>query len=149
MFYNESYLNRIPRESIIDVEGIVRKTPTKVESCSQSDVELHVTKIFVVSASEPRLPILIEDAMRPENDDDLASVSQDTRLDNRVIDLRTITNQAIYKVEAGVCRLFRETLTNQGFNEIHTPKIINGLLIQLFLSSLELRLMKFILNSCI
>lgn len=117
----------ISRESIIDVEGVVRKTPSKVESCTQGDVELHVTQVFVVSASEPRLPILIEDAMRPDTEDDtLASVSQDTRLDNRVIDLRTITNQAVYKVEAGVCRLFRETLTAQGFNEIHTPKIISA-----------------------
>jgi len=104
----------------------VRKAPTKIESCTQSDVELHVTQVFVISASEPRLPILLEDAMRPEDDESLASVSQDTRLDNRVIDLRTITNQAIYKVEAGICKLFRDTLHNLGFNEIHTPKIINA-----------------------
>lgn len=116
----------VARESIIDVQGFVRKTPTKVESCTQSDVELHVTQMWVVSAAEPRLPILIEDAMRPEADDDLAGVSQDTRLDNRVIDLRTTTNQAIFAVEHGVCRLFRDTLSAKGFNEIHTPKIING-----------------------
>jgi aspartyl/asparaginyl-tRNA synthetase len=51
-------------------------------------------------------------------------VNQDTRLDNRVLDLRTATNQAIFRLEAGVCRLFREVLTNKGFVEIHTPKII-------------------------
>lgn len=116
----------VARESIIDVQGFVRKTPTKVESCTQADVELHVSQMWVVSAAEPRLPILIEDAMRPEADDDLAGVSQDTRLDNRVIDLRTSTNQAIFAVEHGVCRLFRDTLSAKGFNEIHTPKIING-----------------------
>ena len=65
--------------------------------------------------------------MRPDTEDDsLASVSQDTRLDNRIIDLRTVTNQAIYKVEAGVCKLFRDTLSDQGFTEIHTPKIISA-----------------------
>lgn len=65
--------------------------------------------------------------MRPDTEDDtLASVSQDTRLDNRIIDLRTVTNQAIYKVEAGVCKLFRDTLSGQGFTEIHTPKIISA-----------------------
>lgn len=51
-------------------------------------------------------------------------VNQDTRLDNRVLDLRTPANQAIFRLEAGVCRLFRETLTKAGFVEIHTPKII-------------------------
>lgn len=107
---------------------MVKKTPSKVESCTQSDVELHVTQIFVISAAEPRLPILLEDAMRPETESEqaLASVSQDTRLDNRIIDLRTITNQAIYKVEGGVCKLFRDVLTDKGFTEIHTPKIINA-----------------------
>lgn len=72
--------------------------------------------------------------MRPENENDEEGVSadgqvvvkQDTRLDNRVIDLRTLTNQAIYRVEAAVCRLFRETLDARGFTEIHTPKIINS-----------------------
>lgn len=52
----------------------------------------------------------------------------DTRLDNRVLDLRTVTNQAIFRIEAGVCQLFRDTLTARGFVEIHTPKIISGLL---------------------
>lgn len=56
----------------------------------------------------------------------LSTVNQDVRLDNRVLDLRTATNQAIYRLEAGVCRLFRNALTEQGFCEIHTPKIISG-----------------------
>ncbi len=47
---------------------MVKLAPTKIESCTQNDVELHVTQIFVISASEPRLPLLIEDAMRPENE---------------------------------------------------------------------------------
>lgn len=53
-------------------------------------------------------------------------VNQDTRLDNRVLDLRTPANQAIFRLEAGVCRLFRDILANKGFTEIHTPKIISA-----------------------
>lgn len=123
------FASDITRESIIDVEGWLRKSPTKIESCTQHDVELHVTQLFVISASEARLPLLIEDAMRPESDEKdatLAQVGQDTKLDNRVIDLRTLTNQAIYRIEAGVCKLFRDTLDEKGFIEIHTPKIINA-----------------------
>ena len=56
----------------------------------------------------------------------MAVAKQDTKLDNRVIDLRTLTNQAIFRVEAGVCKLFRDILDEKGFIEIHTPKIING-----------------------
>jgi len=53
-------------------------------------------------------------------------VSQDTKLDNRVIDLRTPTNQAIFKIQSAVCTLFREYLLTQGFVEIHTPKLMSG-----------------------
>jgi aspartyl/asparaginyl-tRNA synthetase len=40
-------------------------------------------------------------------------VNQDTRLDNRVLDLRTPANQAIFRLEAGVCKLFRDILTDK------------------------------------
>lgn len=112
----------------------------------------------MVNTAEPRLPLLIEDAMRPDEpsgDQQVVHVNQDTRLNNRVIDLydwfdqisdlvniskllnthvfffsvdhrRTPANQAIYRVEAGVCKLFRDTLDAKGFVEIHTPKIISG-----------------------
>lgn len=56
----------------------------------------------------------------------MAKVNQDTRLDNRILDLRTTTNQAIFRITAGVCRFFREHLDRQGFIEIHSPKIISG-----------------------
>jgi len=98
----------------------------KIEGCSQQDVEIHVDQVFVISAAEPRLPLLIDDATRRADDDELATVNQDTRLDNRILDLRTVTNQAIYRVEAGLCHLFRNTLTAKGFTEIHTPKIISA-----------------------
>lgn len=50
----------------------------------------------------------------------------DTRLDHRVIDLRTVANQAIFRIQSGVCNLFREFLAKDGFVEIHTPKIISA-----------------------
>lgn len=114
----------IHKESILDVEGYVRTVSQKVEACTQQDVELHAEQVWVVSSSEPRLPLLVEDAVRPDSEDGLAVVHQDTRLDNRIIDLRTTTSQAIFRLEAGVCKLFREVLDNEGFVEIHTPKII-------------------------
>eukprot|EP00794_Sanderia_malayensis_P003093 gene3093-3559_t len=119
----------ITKESIVDVEGVVKTVEPKIQSCSQDDVEIHVDKIFVISAADPRLPLLIEDASRPETDEargSLSRVNQDTRLDNRIIDLRTITNQALYKIQAAICRLFRQYLDSQGFVEIHTPKIISA-----------------------
>ncbi|XP_062951015.1 aspartate--tRNA ligase, cytoplasmic isoform X1 [Cynocephalus volans] len=118
----------INKESIIDVEGVVRKVNQKIGSCTQQDVELHVHKIYVISLAEPRLPLQLDDAIRPEVEEEegRATVNQDTRLDNRVIDLRTSTSQAIFRLQSGICYLFRETLINKGFVEIQTPKIISA-----------------------
>uniref|UniRef100_A0A7S4KU94 aspartate--tRNA ligase n=1 Tax=Paramoeba aestuarina TaxID=180227 RepID=A0A7S4KU94_9EUKA len=46
------------------------------------------------------------------------------RLDNRIIDLRTVANQAIFRIQSGVCTLFREILLKRNFVEIHSPKLI-------------------------
>uniref|UniRef100_A0A4W3IDD6 Aspartate--tRNA ligase, cytoplasmic n=1 Tax=Callorhinchus milii TaxID=7868 RepID=A0A4W3IDD6_CALMI len=118
----------INKESIVDVQGIVQKVDQKIESCSQQDVELHIERIYVISTAEPRLPLQLDDAVRPETGEEegRATVNQDTRLDNRVIDLRTTTSQAIFRLQSGVCQLFRETLINKGFTEIQTPKIISA-----------------------
>ena len=32
----------------------------------------------------------------------------------------------LLRIEAGICQLFRNSLTNKGFVEIHTPKIISA-----------------------
>ena len=57
----------------------------------------------------------IDDASRPETDFDkedctYVRVGQDTRLNHRVIDLRTPANQAIFRVQSAVCELFRDAL---------------------------------------
>ncbi|XP_023026329.2 aspartyl-tRNA synthetase [Leptinotarsa decemlineata] len=119
----------IPKESIVDVESTVAEVSAGVAGCSQREIELVASQLWVVSSSAPQLPLQIEDASRPEKADDEGlniRVNQDTRLDNRILDLRTPTNQAIYRLEAGVCRLFRDCLTRRGFVEIHTPKIISA-----------------------
>ncbi|KAG7312639.1 Aspartate--tRNA ligase-cytoplasmic [Plutella xylostella] len=123
------FIGNIPKESIVDVEGSVVKPVSPVASCTVQAVELRAKQLWAVSAARAQLPLLLEDAARPVNEESDAEglnirVNQDTRLDNRVIDLRTPANQAIFRIEAAVCRLFRDLLTKQGFVEIHTPKII-------------------------
>jgi len=122
------FVSGLTKESIIDVKATIVVVKDQIEACSQKKVELNVVELFLVNAAKAQLPLLIEDASRPvkEGDDEGLNikVNQDTRLDNRVLDLRTPANQAIFRLEGGVCRLFREILTSKGFIEIHTPKII-------------------------
>lgn len=124
------FAGSINKESIIDLHAKVVAVSSKIESCTEQSLELSALEIYLVSAAKPQLPLQIEDASRPEKNNDPNSlnirVNQDTRLDNRVLDLRTPANQAIFRLEAGVCRLFRDILAGNGFTEIHTPKIISA-----------------------
>lgn len=51
---------------------------------------------------------------------------QRVRLNNRIVDLRTASSQSIFRIQSGVCNLFRSYLDEQGFIEIHTPKLQGG-----------------------
>ncbi|KAI8835241.1 hypothetical protein BJ741DRAFT_608468 [Chytriomyces cf. hyalinus JEL632] len=121
----------IPTESLVLVEGVVTQPKELVKSCTVQTVELKIKTIFIVSKTIQRLPFSLEDATRPkeefEKDPLLVKVNMDTRLDNRIIDLRTVTSQAIFRMQSGVCQLFREFLNTQGFTEIHTPKMIDAI----------------------
>ena len=115
----------------MDIKGLVVKPEVPVESCTQNEIEVVCREIFCVSRSDPELPFLMEDASRPDSafdaeDCQFVRVLQDTRLNNRVLDLRTPTNNAIFKVQSGVGTLFREALLRRNFVEIHTPKLIAG-----------------------
>eukprot|EP01111_Echinosteliopsis_oligospora_P005618 TRINITY_DN1909_c0_g1_i1.p1 TRINITY_DN1909_c0_g1~~TRINITY_DN1909_c0_g1_i1.p1 ORF type:complete len:599 (-),score=224.21 TRINITY_DN1909_c0_g1_i1:59-1807(-) len=161
------FVAAIPKESIVEVEGTVR--PAKVDLCTQKTVEISVSSVWVVSRSVTVLPLLPEDAARPQAilddqeatiksiDSSIEAVSLDTaldakqkqaktdellkqkaaaqkyvvvgqevRLDNRVLDLRTPANQAIFRVQSAVCQLWRDLLIQEGFVEIHSPKIIGA-----------------------
>lgn len=121
----------IPRESFVDVEGVVQAVPTPIVTCTQQNIEIHPTSIKVISTSEI-LPFNIEDAARntsaATSDADALqlTVLRDQRLDFRWIDLRTPANQGIMRIQSAVGQFFREFLIQEGFTEIHSPKIIGA-----------------------
>jgi len=122
------YTSGIPRESIVDIEGTVQAPEAAIQGCSQSDVEIMVSSIKVISRAAI-LPFEVTDAARPPaqaEQEGFVAVNQDTRLDNRYIDLRTPANQAIFQLQSATCLLFREVLLEEGFVEIHSPKLQAG-----------------------
>jgi nondiscriminating aspartyl-tRNA synthetase len=174
------FVGSIPLESIVEVEGVLKAVEKPIESCTQHDVELSITSIFLVVDAVSVLPFQLEDANRkglPDDEDETGNdekkvvdevketttegstttddkkdkkkkkkeekekkdekkegdkekkdivVSLKTRLDHRVLDLRVAANQAIFRLESGVCQLFREFLYKNEFVEIHSPKLIAG-----------------------
>ncbi|KAJ7783835.1 hypothetical protein DFH07DRAFT_789283 [Mycena maculata] len=120
-------------ESIVLVQGLVKKTPEPIKSASVQDVEVHVSQVHLISGIDGRLPFSLDDASRPDTDEvvtdadgkaqQFSRVLLETRLNNRVVDLRTQTNQAVFKMQSGIGDLFRQFLSSQGFIEIHSPKL--------------------------
>ncbi|WJX16200.1 Aspartate--tRNA ligase 2, cytoplasmic [Trifolium repens] len=123
----------LSRESIVDVEGVVSIPAAPIKGATQQ-VEIQVRKLYIVSKAVPTLPINIEDAARSEVEiekaiqagEQLVRVNQDTRLNFRVLDLRTPANQGIFRIQSQVGNAFRQFLLTESFIEIHTPKLIAG-----------------------
>ena len=51
---------------MVDVEGVVTVPKDPVTSTTQKTVEVQVKKLHLVSAAAPSLPLLLEDASRPQ-----------------------------------------------------------------------------------
>jgi aspartyl-tRNA synthetase len=119
----------INMESIVLVHGTVKKVEEEIKSASVSDAEVHITKIYLTSEAPAQPALLFEDASRSmqeveSGEGKYPTVQLVTRLDNRVIDLRVLSNQAIFRISSGVGQLFRDYLYKLGFVEFHTPKLI-------------------------
>ncbi|KAI3833270.1 hypothetical protein MKW98_006369 [Papaver atlanticum] len=127
------FATSLSKESHVDVEGIVSVPDAPIKGATQQ-VELQIRKIYGISKALPMLPINIDDAARSEADIEKAMqsgekfvhVNQDTRLNFRVLDLRTPANQGIFRIQSQVETAFRNYLLSKDFVGIHTPKLIAG-----------------------
>ena len=131
-----------PVESVIDVSGILKAVESPITSCTQSDIELHITSFHIISKAESVIPFSVVSASAPgsymygETDNDssvetksdasVVKVGLPLRLDHRWIDMRTPCSQSILRINTGVSNLFRTFLYDQGFVEIHSPKLNSG-----------------------
>jgi aspartyl-tRNA synthetase len=100
----------LPRESVISVKGLC-KANEKV----RNGYEVLPESCDVLSIAETPLPLGVVDKVEADFD---------TRLDNRIIDLRKPETQAIFKIRNAVLAAAHEYLRSQSFLEVHTPKII-------------------------
>jgi len=103
-------LTSLPRESVISVKGLCKKND-KV----RNGYEILPETFKILSIAETPLPLGIVDKVESDFD---------TRLDNRVIDLRKQETQAIFKIRNAVIAAVHDYLRSQDFIEVHTPKII-------------------------
>jgi nondiscriminating aspartyl-tRNA synthetase len=100
----------LPRESVISVKGLCKENE-KV----RNGYEILPESADILSVAETPLPLGVVDKVEADFD---------TRLDNRIIDLRKPETQAIFKIRNAVLAEAHKYLRSQNFLEVHTPKII-------------------------
>eukprot|EP01107_Rhizomastix_libera_P016102 TRINITY_DN650_c0_g1_i1.p1 TRINITY_DN650_c0_g1~~TRINITY_DN650_c0_g1_i1.p1 ORF type:complete len:572 (-),score=138.56 TRINITY_DN650_c0_g1_i1:73-1788(-) len=127
--------------SLFVVSGAATPLPLLIEDAARPHALLKAQKVEVNAAQKK-----IDEFMEGKSKEDLAKsplkeqlaaleeekekakkyvvVEEKTRLDNRVIDLRTPTSHAVFRIQSAVGRLFREFLYKNDFVEIHSPKLI-------------------------
>ncbi|KAK5722254.1 hypothetical protein LTR17_014260 [Elasticomyces elasticus] len=127
------FCSSVPAESYVLVHGLVKKPMEPVKSTTIQNLEVHVKKLFVEGKAEAQLPMQVADAERPipiegeeETVDGRPIVQLNTRLNNRVIDLRAKHNQAIFAIKDGVVALFEEFLRSKKFRGIQTPRLLGS-----------------------
>lgn len=113
--YNEEF-SEFPLEMIKEEACIILTGDVIAEERSKSGFELRMKQVEVLSAPIEELPVVINNKS--------VEASLDTLLDYRPITLRNEKERAIFKLQEGICRSFREFLTSQHFTEIHSPKIV-------------------------
>ncbi|KAI1783747.1 aspartyl-tRNA synthetase, cytoplasmic [Ganoderma leucocontextum] len=120
----------IARESVVVVGGVIQRPPpnqAEVHGTTIHQFEVKIQRLFVVAAPSDKLPFQVQDVSRPKKcyekeDAQFSKVGERTRLEHRVLDLRSPASQSIFRIQAGVCELFRSFLAERRFTEIHSSK---------------------------
>ena len=102
-------LTAITRESVIAAKGVLKANPQ-----ARNGWEIFPAHVDVLSPAATPLPLGVVDKV---------GADMDTRLDNRVMDLRKPERRAIFHVRDLIQRAVREYLHGTGFVEVHTPKL--------------------------
>lgn len=99
--------------TVLKVEGAVVEEPR-----APGGAELHDAKLDVMVPVTDETPIEIDKPIshKPEN--------LDTLFDNRVVGLRNIQERAVFEIQATIGRTIRKHFDDNGFTEMHTPKLL-------------------------
>jgi len=102
-------ITSLNRESVISAMGTCQKNDKVMNGW-----ELLLEEMEVLSIAQTPLPMGVVDKV---------NVDFDTRLDNRIIDLRRDETKAVFMIRHTMLGAAAEFLRKNGFIEVHTPKI--------------------------
>ncbi len=101
---------KLVRESVVSIRGMI-----KPESKAPNGYELIPEEIILLNEAQSPLPMDTTGKVEAE---------LDTRLDSRFIDLRRERTTAIFRIRHEVLRAVRSFLTDRGFIETSSPKVV-------------------------
>lgn len=104
---------RLSEEACVEVKG---KVVSSKDAKGNDRYELQIHDIKILSLPKELLPIVI-------NKKQLDNIQLSTILDLRPVSMRNPRERAIFKLQEGIARGFREYLNSQNFTEIRSPKI--------------------------
>ncbi|KAK3693156.1 hypothetical protein B0T22DRAFT_34442 [Podospora appendiculata] len=114
-------------EGFVHVTGRFQQPPEPITGCTVRDLEVLIESMHLVVPVEEHLPVDVHTIDHVEEDQEThqieAMASNRVRVANRIAFLRTPAAQSIFRINAGVCSIFRSVLEAQDFIEIHTPKL--------------------------
>jgi aspartyl-tRNA synthetase len=106
------WVQRLNSESLVEVHGTLKEPVAPVKSALHSNIEVDIYSIHLISAAN-NLPW----------DNYHAPEALHQRMQDRILDLRHPSNQALFRIRAMVTRTFRQALEEKQFVEIQTPKL--------------------------
>lgn len=104
--------NKIARQSVVAVSGLVQKSKAKT-----FPVEIKASEISVLSVAKHPLPV---------DPTGRVSSSIDVRLDARALDLRNPAVMPFFKLRHEALQSIRRSLVQEKFIEVNTPKVIGS-----------------------
>jgi aspartyl-tRNA synthetase len=108
-YFNEIY--SIPRESVIEVTGIVNKRKNPNSAIPNGDIEIELEEFKLLAKSETT-PLIVEDT---------TDALEDVRLKYRYLDLRRKPIQANIIFRSKLINAIRQYLLGREFVEVETP----------------------------
>ena len=108
-------------KSQFDIADLKEADTVEVDGTYKSDdrapngFELRLDTVVVLSEPAEPMPLQINKWK--------LNTSIEAKLNNRAVSLRNPRERAVFRIQEGITRGFRDFLYEQGFTEIHTPKL--------------------------
>ena len=121
---NQGVIQTVLNKEVFDVKEIHEGTTleltgtAKPEDRAPNGFEVTIEKVNILSQPAAQMPIPVGKWKM--------KTSLETKLALRPVSLRNIRERAVFKIQEGVVKGFRDFLYNEGFTEIRTPKIVAG-----------------------